>query len=79
MREIYIYDSINDEWKKIEDMTDLEVISVAEDVEQELNKRLHNIMDPFEAEITSESWELNLRFKLLFKNWDGIVPRRINC
>lgn len=78
MREIYVYDSVKDEWQEIGDMTDLEAMSVAEDVEQELNKRLHSIMDPFEAEVTSESKELShLRFRLLFKNWAGIVPRRI--
>lgn len=78
MKEIYIYNSEKDEWNELHELTDVEFLSVAEEVKQEADRRVYNTLEPFEGEITGKLTGVDwLRFYLLFKDWSGYVPRRI--
>ena len=78
MYEIYVYNTDNEQWTVIEELTNTELIKVAECVEHELDCRAFDKLDVFEAEDTGESKGVKLlRFQYLFKDWEGYVPKVI--
>lgn len=78
MYEVYVYNTDNEQWTVIEELTNTELIKVAECVEHELDCRVFDKLDVFEAEDTGESKGVKLlRFQYLFKNWEGYVPKVI--
>ncbi len=84
MSDIFYYNEDTDEMLEISELTNAELIRLTADVEQEAHLRVYEELPAFEAETRFEA-EISadlygadlLRFRLLFKNWAGIVPRRI--
>lgn len=81
MKEIYIYDTETDQMQAIDEISDIEFLTVAEDFSDEAEMRVWKSLDTFEAtvEATVEGDAMPLEVRLMFKSWEGIVPRRINC
>lgn len=77
MCELYYYDERTDEFKVLGELTDAEFIEVAEEVSAEGELRVFEGLDHFEGTIDLTTAEIDLRFRLLFKSWAGIVPRKI--
>ena len=78
MNEIFYYKEDTDEMLEISELTDAELIQLTADVEQEADLRVYEQLPTFEAEISADPYSVDLlRFRLLFKGWAGIVPRRI--
>lgn len=76
MNELFYYNADTDELKPLGELTDIELIEAAEDLEKEADARVYASLPAFEGEVSAASGEL-LRFKLLFKDWSGLVPRMI--
>lgn len=77
MKEIYVYDTETDQMQALDEMTDVEFLEVAEMFSDEAEMMVWESLDTFEATIEGEAMPIEVR--LTFKNWAGIVPRRINC
>lgn len=77
MKEIYVYDTETDQMQALDEMTDVEFLEVAEEFSDEAKMRVWESLDTYEATIEGDVMPLEVR--LTFKNWAGIVPRRINC
>lgn len=78
MNEIFYYKEDTDEMLEISELTDAELIQLTADAEQEADLRVYERLPTFEAEIHADTYGVDaLRFRLLFKGWAGIVPRRI--
>ena len=78
MIDIFYYNEDTDEMLEISELTNAELIQLTADVEQEAHLRVYEELPAFEAEISADLYGADLlRFRLLFKNWAGIVPRRI--
>lgn len=76
MNELYFYNEDTDELLTLDEVNTIEFLEIAEEVGAEADRRLYEILPPFEAELEME-WESALRFRLMTKSWAGIVPRQI--
>lgn len=76
MNELFYYNADTDELKSIGELTDVEFIEAAEVFGKEADMRVYESLPAVEGEISAAP-EALLRFKLLFKDWSGLVPRRI--
>ena len=77
MGEIYYYIEETGEMKAIDAVTTLEFISAAEDFGKEADARVFETLPPFEGKIEIEDAYTALNFRMLFKTWEGLVPRKI--
>lgn len=76
MNELFYYNADTDELKSIGEISNVEFLSVAEDIEKEADMRVYEMLPLFEGEVSAAPEDL-LCFKLLFKDWSGLVPRQI--
>lgn len=78
MNKLFYYDENTDEMKTLGEINDAEFLTLAEDFEREADARIYEklpLLDSFSGEI--QGAEISLEFRLLFKSWAGLVPRKI--
>lgn len=79
MNELFYYKEDTDELLTLGEISNMEFLSVAEAVGKEADARVYEALPQvyehsFDIEMDPEA---ALRFKFLFKDWRGIVPRQI--
>lgn len=75
---LYYYDDNERKFKEVPELTNAQIISAAQELGEEADQRVFETLPSFEIELTRDRASIDdLRFRLLFKTWAGVVPRQI--